>query len=184
MARIEKEIGKRLPLASLFTANTVEKLATEMELDDQSISWDLLVPVKPTGTKPPIFIVNGLDMNVLLFNNIARNMEPDQPVYGFQPRGLNGVDEPFETLEDMAAEYIAALLERDFPDGYALAGYSYGGVVAYEMSRQLQAMGKKVKCWPCLIPTLITKAILKQAYQNTSVRSNVSSLNSFLLRSL
>ncbi|ACU58931.1 non-ribosomal peptide synthetase [Chitinophaga pinensis] len=145
MARIEKETGKRLPLASLFTANTVEKLATEMELDDQSISWDLLVPVKPTGTKPPIFIVNGLDMNVLLFNNIARNMEPDQPVYGFQPRGLNGVDEPFETLEDMAAEYIAALLERDFPDGYALAGYSYGGVVAYEMSRQLQAMGKKVK---------------------------------------
>lgn len=145
MARIEKETGKRLPLASLFTANTVEKLATEMELDDQSISWDLLVPVKPTGTKPPIFIVNGLDMNVLLFNNIARNMDPDQPVYGFQPRGLNGVDEPFETLEDMAAEYIAALLERDFPDGYALAGYSYGGVVAYEMSRQLQAMGKKVK---------------------------------------
>lgn len=145
MARIERETGKRLPLASLFTANTVEKLAVEMELDDQSISWDLLVPVKPTGNKPPIFIVNGLDMNVLLFNNIARNMDPDQPVYGFQPRGLNGIDEPFETLEDMAAEYIAALLEKDFTDGYALAGYSYGGVVAFEMSRQLQAMGKKVK---------------------------------------
>jgi amino acid adenylation domain-containing protein len=145
MARIERETGKRLPLASLFTANTVEKLSVEMELDDQSISWDLLVPVKPTGNKPPVFIVNGLDMNVLMFNNIARNMDPDQPVYGFQPRGLNGLDEPFETLEDMAAEYIAALLGKDFPDGYALAGYSYGGVVAFEMARQLQAMGKKVK---------------------------------------
>jgi amino acid adenylation domain-containing protein len=145
MARLERETGKRLPLASLFTANTVEKLARQLELDDRSISWDLLVPVKPTGKKPPLFIVNGLDMNVLLFNNIARNMDADQPVYGFQPRGLNGVDEPFETIEDMAAEYIAALLEREFGDSYALAGYSYGGIVAYEMGRQLQAMGKQVK---------------------------------------
>ncbi|MBW8684463.1 non-ribosomal peptide synthetase [Chitinophaga rhizophila] len=145
MARIERETGKRLPLASLFTENTIEKLSREMLLDDQAISWDLLVPVKPTGNKPPIFIVNGLDMNVLLFNNIARNMDADQPIYGFQPRGLNGVDKPFETLEDMAAEYIAALLEKGFTDGYALAGYSYGGVVAFEMARQLQAMGKTVK---------------------------------------
>lgn len=145
MARLERETGKRLPLAGLFTANTVEKLSKQLELDDQSISWDLLVPVKPTGNKPPIFIVNGLDMNVLFFNNIARNMDPDQPVYGFQPRGLNGVDEPFETLEDMAAEYIAALLKKDFGDTYALAGYSYGGIVAFEMARQLQAMGKQVK---------------------------------------
>jgi amino acid adenylation domain-containing protein len=145
MARLERETGKRLPLAGLFTANTVEKLSKQLELDDQSISWDLLVPVKPTGNKPPIFIVNGLDMNVLFFNNIARNMDLDQPVYGFQPRGLNGVDEPFETLEDMAAEYIAALLKKDFGDTYALAGYSYGGIVAFEMARQLQAMGKQVK---------------------------------------
>ncbi|MCF6406639.1 amino acid adenylation domain-containing protein [Chitinophaga filiformis] len=145
MARLERETGKRLPLAGLFTANTVEKLAKQLELDDLSISWDLLVPVKPTGNKPPIFIVNGLDMNVLLFNNIARNVDPDQPVYGFQSKGLNGVDEPFETLEDMAAEYIAALLERDFGDTYALAGYSYGGIVAFEMARQLQAIGKQVK---------------------------------------
>lgn len=145
MARLERETGKRLPLAGLFTANTVEKLSKQLELDDQSISWDLLVPVKPTGNKPPIFIVNGLDMNVLFFNNIARNMDPDQPVYGFQPRGLNGIDEPFETLEDMAAEYIAALLKKDFGDTYILAGYSYGGIVAFEMARQLQAMGKEVK---------------------------------------
>jgi amino acid adenylation domain-containing protein len=145
MARLERETGKRLPLAGLFTANTVEKLAKQLELDDLSISWDLLVPVKPTGNKPPIFIVNGLDMNVLVFNNIARNVDSDQPVYGFQPKGLNGVDEPFETLEDMAAEYVAALLEKDFGDTYALAGYSYGGIVAFEMARQLQAIGKQVK---------------------------------------
>lgn len=145
MARLERETGKRLPLAGLFTANTVEKLAKQLELDELSISWDLLVPVKPTGNKPPIFIVNGLDMNVLLFNNIARNVDPDQPVYGFQSKGLNGVDEPFDSLEDMAAEYIAALLEKGFGDTYALAGYSYGGIVAFEMARQLQAMGKQVR---------------------------------------
>lgn len=145
MTQLEKETGRRLPLACLFTANTVEKLSQQVDLDDRSISWDLLVPVKPNGNKPPLFIVNGLDMNVLVFNNVACNMDPEQPVYGFQPRGLNGRDEPFDTLEDMAAEYIAALLQRDFGDTYALAGYSFGGVVAFEMAKQLQALGKTVK---------------------------------------
>ncbi|MFD0793016.1 amino acid adenylation domain-containing protein [Mucilaginibacter litoreus] len=145
MARIEKDTGKRLPLAILFEHSTVEKLARMVEADDSAITWDSLVPIKPTGTKVPIYIVHGAGLNVILFNTLAKNMDADQPVYGLQAKGLNGVDEPLNRIEDMAAHYISSILAQN-PDGpYALAGFSFGGLIAFEMARQMQALNKDVR---------------------------------------
>lgn len=145
MTRIEKLTGKRLPLAALFENSTVEKLSLMLEMDGKSIVWDSLVPIKPTGSKMPLYIVHGAGLNVLLFNALAINMHPDQPVYGLQAKGLNGIDEPLTEIKDIAAHYISAIQAQN-PDGpYALAGYSFGGIIAYEMTIQLEAQGKKVK---------------------------------------
>jgi amino acid adenylation domain-containing protein len=145
MARIEKETGKRLPLAILFENSTVEKLSLMLEMDGKSITWDSLVPIKPTGSKIPIYIVHGAGLNVLLFNTLAKHMDAEQPVYGLQAKGLNGVDEPLNRMEDIAAHYISAIRAQN-PDGpYALAGYSFGGIIAYEMARQLEALNKEVR---------------------------------------
>jgi amino acid adenylation domain-containing protein len=145
MARIEKETGKRLPLAVLFENSTVEKLALMLEMDGKSITWDSLVPIKPTGTKVPLYIVHGAGLNVLLFNTLAKHMDEDQPVFGLQAKGLNGVDEPLVKLEDIAAHYIAAIKVQNPSGPYALAGYSFGGVIAYEMARQLEALNNEVR---------------------------------------
>ena len=145
MTKIEKETGKRLPLASLFESSTVEKLALLLELDGKSVTWDSLVPIKPTGNKMPLYMVHGAGLNVLLFNTLAMGMSADQPIYGLQAKGLNGIDEPLGKIEDIAAHYIASIMAQN-PDGpYALAGYSFGGIIAFEMARQLEALGKEVK---------------------------------------
>lgn len=145
MARIEKETGKRLPLATLFEYATVEKLAARLEVDPASITWESLVPIKPSGSKMPLYIVHGAGLNVLLFNALAMNMDIEQPVYGLQAKGLNGIDEPLDVMEEIAANYIAEIVAKN-PDGpYALAGYSLGGIIAYEMAKQLITTGKEVK---------------------------------------
>ncbi|AMR28563.1 hypothetical protein A0257_16655 [Hymenobacter psoromatis] len=146
MARLEKVTGKRLPLAALFTHPTVAALALLMQRDNsKAITWDSLVPIKPKGSKTPLYIVHGAGMNVLLFNALARNMDTEQPIYGLQARGLNGLDKPLDRIEDMAAHYLAAIQAQN-PDGpYALAGFSFGGLIAFEMARQLLAMGKEVR---------------------------------------
>jgi len=145
MARIEKLTGKRLPLATLFEHSTIEKLSIILKVDSKSITWDSLVPIKPKGSKMPIYIVHGAGLNVLLFSALALNMDAEQPVYGLQARGLNGIDEPLDVMEEIAANYIAEILAQN-PDGpYALAGYSLGGTIAYEMARQMKEMGKEVK---------------------------------------
>jgi len=145
MARIEKLTGKRLPLATLFEHSTIEKLALVLQLDAKSITWESLVPIKPQGSKMPLYIVHGAGLNVLLFNALAMNMDEEQPVYGLQAKGLNGVDEPLDVMEDIAANYISEILAQNPTGPYALAGYSLGGTIAYEMARQLITMGKEVK---------------------------------------
>lgn len=142
MARLEKETENRLPLVALLKHPTIKKLAAYM--DSQFIVWDSLVPLKPEGTKPALYIVHGANHNVLMFNALAHKLHKDQPVFGLQSRGLNGVTEPHDSIDQMAADYISEIVATN-PDGpYALGGFSYGGIVAYEMTRQLLAQGKKV----------------------------------------
>jgi len=145
MARIEKVTGKRLPLATLFEHSTIEKLSLRLNVDAKSITWESLVPIKPQGSKMPLYIVHGAGLNVLLFNALAMNMDEDQPVYGLQAKGLNGIDEPLDVMEEIAANYISEIIAQNPTGPYALAGYSLGGTIAYEMAHQLMAMGKEVK---------------------------------------
>ena len=145
MNRIEKETGKLLPLATLFENSTIEKLAAVLDDGATAVNWNSLVPIKPSGTKMPLYMVHGAGLNVLLFNTLAMNMEADQPVYGLQAKGLDGVEEPLRSIEAIAAHYISAIMEQNPTGPYALAGYSFGGIIAYEMAKQFEAMGKQVK---------------------------------------
>ena len=145
MSRLEKETGKRLPLASLLEAPTVEKLSRLVSSDPKSVNWNSLVPIKPSGNKMPLYIVHGFGMNVLLFNNVAKNMDPDQPVYALQAKGLNRADETLDKMEDIAAHYVSEILVQNPGDAFALAGYSFGGIIAFEMAKQLKAMGKQIR---------------------------------------
>ena len=144
MTLIEEETGKRLPLASLFEYSTIEKLAQLLNLDSQFITWDSLVPIKAKGYKAPLYIVHGAGMNVLIFNALAKNLDDSQPVYGLQAKGLNGIDEPFGTVEEIAQHYVETIIKSNPNGPYALAGYSFGGIIAYEMARQMIAKNKKI----------------------------------------
>jgi amino acid adenylation domain-containing protein len=144
MRKIEEKTGNRLPITALFEAPTVEKLSLMLEQEGKVFSWKSLVPIKPEGNKPPLYIVHGSGLTVLVFRSLAMGLDPDQPVYGLQARGLNGIDEPFDSMEDIAAFYIQEILEQNPEGPYSLAGYSFGGIVAFEMAKQLKAKGKEV----------------------------------------
>ncbi|WP_047245795.1 non-ribosomal peptide synthetase [Maribacter thermophilus] len=143
MTQLEKETGNRLPLVALLKNPTVKKLAAYM--DSEFITWDSLVPLKPEGNKPPLYIVHGAHHNVFIFNDLAKQLDDDQPVYALQPKGLNGVSEPHDSIDEMAAHYVSEIIASNPEGPYALAGFSLGGIVAFEMARQLREQGKEVK---------------------------------------
>lgn len=164
--QLERETGKRLPLASLFEHSTVESMAMMLEMDAKLITWDSLVAIKPQGNKMPLYIVHGAGLNVLFFNTLAKNMDPDQPVYGLQAKGLNGIDEPLEKIEDMAAYYISEIVKHNPKGPYAIAGFSFGGIIAFEMAKQFKAMGKEVK----MLAMFDTYAYQSDRYDSTFTR--------------
>ncbi|GAB3947705.1 amino acid adenylation domain-containing protein [Spirosoma harenae] len=145
MTQLEKETGKRLPLSTLLTYPTVRKLAQLVQTDEKSTAWKSLVPIKPQGSKVPIYIIHGIGLNLLNFSSLISYMDAGQPIYGLQAKGLDGEDEPLDSMEEIAAFYITEVLQQNPTGPYAIAGYSFGGYVALEMARQLKAMGKEVK---------------------------------------
>lgn len=144
MVAIEKKTGKRLPIATLFTNSTISRLAGQLTDNAAPPQWDALVAIRTEGTKAPLFLVHGGGLNVLLFRSLVEFFDKDQPIYGIQALGLSHETEIPETIEGIAARYVADVVKAH-PDGpYALAGYSLGGFIAFEMGRQLKAMGRDV----------------------------------------
>lgn len=142
MNHLEKETGKRIPLTALFEGPTIEKLASLINKKEHK--WDSFVPIKSSGNKIPIYLIHGVGLNVLIFSPLAKYLHPEQPIYGIQAKGLNGTDKLLDKMEEIAAHYIDEIKKQN-PDGpYAIGGYSFGGLIALEMSKQLKAMGEKV----------------------------------------
>ena len=143
-ARIERELGVALPLSPLFAAPTVERLAALLEQGTPAQRWTSLVPIQPAGDRLPIFCVHGGAGTILHLQPLAARLGVTQPFYGLQMRGLYG-DAPIQlNVEEMARHYIAEI--RTFaPRGpYIMAGYCFGGMVAYEMAQQLARDGQSV----------------------------------------
>lgn len=102
-----------------------------------------LIPIASAGKGRPFFIVHGAGGNILFLWGLARALAGDRPIYGFQAMGVNAADQPDDSVEAMAARYVAELTAaHDGP--YLLGAFSGGGVVALEMVRQLQALGHEV----------------------------------------
>jgi pimeloyl-ACP methyl ester carboxylesterase len=145
MVALEKKTGFRLPMAALFQAPTIEKMSRILDTHEGRTYAKALVPIKPRGTKDPLYVVHGIGLTVMIFHSLAEYMDADQPVFGIQARGIDGDVDPPGNIEEVAAQYISEILEQNPNGPFYLAGYSLGGIIAYEMARQFRALGKEVK---------------------------------------
>jgi amino acid adenylation domain-containing protein len=140
-ARIEDEFGIRLRISKLFEGPTIRALARAIDSSTPA-SWTPLVPIRPNGTRPPLYVVHGIGGEVLTFEPLARALPVEQPVFGFESDIWDGRE--VGTIADTAAFYLD-VLERTQANGpYYLAGYSSGGALAFEMACQLEAAGRQV----------------------------------------
>jgi acyl-CoA synthetase (AMP-forming)/AMP-acid ligase II/thioesterase domain-containing protein/acyl carrier protein len=144
--RIERLLGEPLPVTTMLEAPTVAQLADILEERALPSSGDCVVALQRSGSRPPLFFVHGHNGQVpLAFGALARHLGADQPFYGLQARGLFGGGEPRPMpLAEIAAHYVAAVREIQPRGPYFLAGWCYGGLVAYEMAQQLRAQDLEI----------------------------------------
>ncbi|HEX2252229.1 MAG TPA: thioesterase domain-containing protein, partial [Thermoanaerobaculia bacterium] len=148
VSRIQQRFGRDLPLSIVFQRSTVETMAEMLRQEEVVTEPPILVPLQTGGAGRPLFCVHPIGGNVFCYVELARNLGPEEPFYGLQaslPGAAEEAGGAAPTVETMAERYLDAVREVQ-PDGpYRLAGWSFGGVVAYEMARQLRAAGEDVE---------------------------------------
>jgi thioesterase domain-containing protein len=144
MAKIEAVVGRELPLVTLFQSPTIASLADTLRSAGEP-AFSHLVPLRPNGVGAPMFIVHGIFGNVLQLKALAERLPVPRPVYALQARGVDPRQEPHASIAEMVEAYVAAIRQVQPGGPYALAGYSYGGLIAYEMARALRARGETVE---------------------------------------
>ncbi|MDH4301365.1 MAG: amino acid adenylation domain-containing protein [Nitrospira sp.] len=141
---IEQVYGRHLPLSTLFQAPTIATLTSVLAQEQSPSPWQSLVTIHPDGSSIPVFLIPGIGGDVLWFAQLARLLSRAHPVYGFQARGFDGKAEPFDSVTEMATQYIAEI-RTCLPQGpYAIVGTCIGGLVAYEMAQRLVAQNESV----------------------------------------
>jgi phthiocerol/phenolphthiocerol synthesis type-I polyketide synthase E len=143
-AQIERIFNVKLPLATLFEAPTIEELAQVLRRESSPSGWSPLVVIQPEGSRPPFFCMHGAGGTVLIYRDLARCLGPNQPFYGLQAAGLDGVQPPLTRVEDMATLYVKEIRRTQAHGPYFLGGYCMGGTVAFEAAQQLRAQGEQV----------------------------------------
>src|SRR5208282_3315997 len=143
-ALIEKRLGKKVPLATVFQGATVEQLARILRQHAKAPPRSSLVAIQPGGNRRPLFLIHPAGGHVFPYVHLARLLGSDQPTYGLQARGLEEGLQPHSRIEEMAAYYIEALRTVQPAGPYLLGGWSMGGVVAFEMAQQFHAQGERV----------------------------------------
>jgi thioesterase domain-containing protein/acyl carrier protein len=142
-SQIEKTLQKKLPLATLFRAPTIEEIAVILREDNQAKSWSTIVDIQAKGSKPPFYWIHTLGGDggggFFYYRKLAELLGPDQPSFG-----IRSPEEPFSNIEEMARFYLKEIKKYQPEGPYLLGGFCFGGNVAFEMAQQLRAAGDKV----------------------------------------
>jgi amino acid adenylation domain-containing protein len=155
-ARQERVLGRSISIAALFQAPTVRELSHLYRSDADPFTLSSLVAINATGSLSPIFAVPGVYGNVLCYRKLSLLLGPNQPFFGLQSVGLDGIQAPLETIQSMASHYIVALKHQQKRGPYHLLGACFGAAVVLEMAHQLNLAGETVLFLGLLDPTSVS----------------------------
>ncbi|HKT30806.1 alpha/beta fold hydrolase, partial [Dyella sp.] len=144
VSRAKKALQMPVALTDIFVKPVLKDFAARI-CGNKLVDYTSLVPVRKSGNARPLFMVHGGAGGANYVQSLARWIDPDIPLYGLVPKGYMTEETPLEAVEDMACRYIKAMRSVQPQGPYRIAGWSSGGIVAYEMAVQLLGMDETVE---------------------------------------
>ncbi|MFK0295420.1 amino acid adenylation domain-containing protein [Streptomyces sp. NPDC090442] len=144
---VEQRFGVNVPLSEFIAAPTAAELAVRLRGGaDGSVlkEFNPLVPIRPKGSRPPLFMIHPMGGNVLCYLPFAGHLPDDQPLYALQAAGADPGSEPLRSVEEIATSYLTAIRQVQPHGPYTIGGWSFGGFVAFEVARQLRSDGEEI----------------------------------------
>lgn len=142
---LERKTQQPIPMAVLVETQTIRGLAKLLSDRGWEPAWQCVVPMHDSGAKSPLFLVHARWGDILSYRSLVKHYkDDDQPIYGIRALGFDGKVAPITDIKMMASFYIEEIKKINPAGPYFLGGYSFGGMVAFEMAQQLVANGKQV----------------------------------------
>jgi thioesterase domain-containing protein/acyl carrier protein len=142
-AYLEDAFGIEIPVTIFFSHPVIGDLCQALDDMGTKKEYDPITVLQPNGTKMPLFFIHPGVGEVLVFMNLARYID-DRPVYALRARGFDG-EEYFTSMQEMITEYHQAIKGVQPMGPYAIAGYSFGSILAFEITKVIEANGDSVK---------------------------------------
>jgi len=140
---LQNVLNKQVAADVLLTHPTPALMAKHLSDQTPAQTERLLVPLASNGDETPLFLIHPAGGSVFCFHELAHRLGGTRPIYGLQfPQTVEG---GVLSIEDLASLYLKAIRERQANGPYLLAGYSFGGNVAFEMATKLQQQGETVE---------------------------------------
>lgn len=157
LAQALQRFGLKATVPLVLQNPTVQRLGALARSGEQSNArfYDPIIPLQLSGRKTPLFCVHPGNGEVFVLVNVAKYFLNDRPFYALRPRGFNEGEECFQSVAEMVRTYAEAILARQPHGPFAVAGYSLGCPIAFEVARELQARGHEIgflgaiDFWPC-----------------------------------
>lgn len=139
---IEKQFGRRLSLSRLFKSPTISALAAALaEASSAATAYTPIVPLEAHGSGTPIFLFHPVGGSVFCYQTLAKLLAGPRPIYAVEAPGFSADWPQMPTVEDMAGNYLQAILGQGRHKEIIFGGWSFGGLVAFEAARQFRAAG-------------------------------------------
>jgi syringomycin synthetase protein SyrE len=140
-----RPLGIQASLRDLFTHPTLKAFAASLDRESAAKHHPSLVPVRTGGSATPLFLVHPVGGEVQYARSVAAALDADIPVYGLAARGFANGETPLRTVEAMADVYLEAIRQVQNKGPYRIAGWSAGGLIAYEIAHRLLAAHQRVE---------------------------------------
>lgn len=141
--RIRREFGVELPVGRLLSHPTIEELAAILRTPARLAPNEVVVPLRTTGSRIPIFFIHALGGQVFRYRKLAMLLGDDQPAYGIASPGFSG-GQPHGTMRELVNDYAARIIATRPGEPVVLAGFCVGGNLSLEVARGLRERGVDV----------------------------------------
>jgi thioesterase domain-containing protein len=142
-SEISKATGREVPFVTICYFPTIATLAVRLAQPEPN-PLPPLVLLNKVSKGIPIFLAQGIGSSAVDFIELARKLSARHPIYCLQTRGVDGIEEPLNSIEDMAQYFLAPMRQIQPRGPYFLIGYSLGGLIMMEIAQKLAIEGEQI----------------------------------------